>query len=221
MYIYIHVYHTILYCLYHTILFYTIRNTLCHIHTIQYVGNFWWTTTAYLSKLTILSKYVGKYYAEYWLLTSSTHARSLVIHDSNINHFEQSYLPYMYRHSTGTTNTTTATTNTTTAAATVLGEKKEGHNSDLNDNTERKSSRGKRSDIMYQTYNNDLNAYTTSTINEGQNYDYYSQRVRLKARLSYIKSGHNSDLHTTGIKYASTSSCVGFTYTNITMTSTV
>ena len=168
----------------------------------MYIGNFWWSTTAYLSQLTILNKYVGKYYAEYWLLTSSTHARSLVIHDSNVNHFEESYLPYMYRH-------TTVTTATTTGA--ILREDK-GHNSDLNDNAVRKSSRRERSDIMYQTYNNDLNAYT-SAINEDQNYDHNSQRVRLKARLAYVKSGHSSDPHATGIKYASTSSCVGFTYT--------
>ena len=95
----------------------------------MHIGNFWWSTTAYLSKLNILNKYVGKYYAEYWLLTSSTHARSLVIHDSNINHFEQSYLPYMYRHST--TTTTTINTNITAAAATNVLEEEKGHNSDL------------------------------------------------------------------------------------------
>ena len=143
----------------------------------------------------------------------------MVIHDSNVNHFEQSYLPYTYRQST-ITSTATATTNTATS---VLGEEK-GHNYDFSDSSARKNRR-ERSDIMYQTYNNDLNVYTTSASNEGQNnegqnYDHYSQRIRLKARLSYIKSGHNSDLYA-AIEFVSTSSCVGFTYTNITMTSTV
>ena len=159
--------------------------------TPHYSGNYWWVSSAYLSKPPPLDPYAGKFDAEFWLLnsTASTHApvsRSLVIHESEVQHYIYPYWPHMYRSTTHT----------------------EGQNYDRTTTTTIKLIR-KRVDIMYQLLNKDLISYTPPATTEGHNYDpCLSQRVRIKQRLLNTKVSQNYDYSDDG-KLISYSMCIG------------
>ena len=161
--------------------------------TPHYSGNYWWATPAYISKLPSLNPYTGKFDAEFWLLTSSTctHApvsHSLVIHESEVQHYIYPYWPHMYRSTTDT----------------------EGQNYDPS-TTSRVDTKPirKRVDIMYQLLNKDLLSYTPPATTEGHNYDLrLSQRLRVKQRLLSVKRRQNYDLSDDG-QFISYSMCIG------------
>lgn len=60
----------------------------------HYSGNFWWTHTNYIRMLKPIISGV-RHDAEWWIL-SDPNVRKKIIHNSNINHYQQLYPPNLY-----------------------------------------------------------------------------------------------------------------------------
>ena len=68
------------------------RNTPCP----HFSGNFWWSTSNHIKKLSLLDIRAPRHEAEWWLFTQPVN--HFCIHDSEINHYIDNYPHDKYRH---------------------------------------------------------------------------------------------------------------------------
>jgi hypothetical protein len=69
-------------------------NLITDTKTPHFSGNFWWSTSSYIKTLPYLHTTI-KHYAEWWLLRNHT-CKYKCIHNSNINHYQNTYPSTLY-----------------------------------------------------------------------------------------------------------------------------